>query len=703
MKSKMSMRIAVIGLFSALAMPVLLAAQSQDQDKDKRHDLHQYHHYQLVDVGTFGGPQSFEYLGNPAPGVINNQGTFAGWADTSVIDPLCFFDQPDCYVAHAFQWKNGAKTDLGVLPGGLNSQVNWISANGLNAGVADNGQMDPLVGIPQIHAVFWAQDGGITDLGNLPEGGYQSFTAAVNRRGEVVGSATNTVPDSNPMLPGYGYQLRAFYWKNGAMQDLGTLPGGTDAQADLINERGQVVGWSYNSSNPNLDNLCFGNPLTTGSFIWDKKNGMRDLGNLGGASCTLAHNLNNRGQVIGGSDVPGEFQHPFVWDAATGLTDLGTPDGGYGVAQGINEKGDIVGLGGANGPLHAILWRKRGDRWHMTDLGTLNGGNCGFAESINESGQVVGLSGPDSCSLPFLWEDGGPIVDLNTLVPANSGIQLGEVGQINDRGEITVNGSDANGNSHAVLLIPCDENHSGIEGCDYSMVDADTAAQSAAAHDLPNSTPRPSTLWRSHRFHISGRAVEGGAAVLAVPVSPVSDYTRPHVFYVSLSVLTPSAVNPGGSSTSAVTVGISGEVAVGTAALACSVQPSPPSAPTCSISPASLPFPGTPATLTVSTVGPSGALLSRRDHGLLYALWLPLIGLVATGAGLGSNPNRQKGKLKNVALVCALFAGLSFPLACGGGSSSSQRTPPGTYTINVTATAFIPVNSSIASTTLAVQ
>jgi probable HAF family extracellular repeat protein len=479
MKSKMSMWGTIITLFTVVAMPVLLAAQEQEKAKEHRHH-HKYHHYQLVDVGTFGGPQSFQYFGNPAPGVINNRGTFVGWADTSAIDPLCFFDQPDCYVAHAFEWKNGAKTDLGVLPGGLNSQVNWISANGLNAGVADNGQMDPLGGIPQIHAVLWGHDRSIIDLGFLPEGGYQSFPAAVNHRGEVVGNATNTVPDPNSMFSGYGYQLRAFYWKNGVMQDIGTLPGGTDAQANLINERGQVIGFSYNSSNPNLDNLCFGNPLTTGSFIWDKKDGMRDLGNLGGASCTLAHNLNNLGQVVGGSDVPGEFQHPFVWDSETGITDLGTPDGGYGVAAGLNEHGDVVGLGEANGgPLHAIFWRKRGDRWHMKDLGTLNGGNCGFAESINESGQVVGLSGPDSCSLPFLWEDGGTMVDLNTLVPANSGIQLGEVGPINNRGEITVNGSDTSGNNHAVLLIPCDENHRDIEGCDYSMVDAATLQQSA--------------------------------------------------------------------------------------------------------------------------------------------------------------------------------------------------------------------------------
>jgi probable HAF family extracellular repeat protein len=202
--------------------------------------------------------------------------------------------------------------------------------------------------------------------------------------------------------------------------------------------------------------------------------------------------------------VPGEFQHPFVWDAATGMTDLGTPDGGYGVAQAINEHGEVVGLGEANGgPLDAILWRKSGGKWRMTDLGTLSG--CSGATSVNASVQVVGS---DICAglagLAFFSEDGGPIVDLNTLVPPNSGIQLVEAQQINDHGEIAAEGPDANGNNHAVLLIPCDENHPGVEGCDYSMVDAATATKSPAPRSVPSGTQRSSQSRWSNRYHMRG-------------------------------------------------------------------------------------------------------------------------------------------------------------------------------------------------------
>jgi hypothetical protein len=62
MNSKTWTRIIALTLFAALTIPVQLAAQ----DKAKRHHPLQYHHYQLVDPGTFGGPQNgMQNPGNP--------------------------------------------------------------------------------------------------------------------------------------------------------------------------------------------------------------------------------------------------------------------------------------------------------------------------------------------------------------------------------------------------------------------------------------------------------------------------------------------------------------------------------------------------------------------------------------------------------------------------------------------------------------
>ena len=510
MKTKIRMLLSVITfvagtalLLAALALPGELAAQ-HNQGANSKH-----HHYKLIDMGTFGGPSSYVQIDNGVNGapnqVLNNRGTVAGWADTSTPDPYapnCF--NFDCFVSHAFQWQKGTITDLGVLPEGQNSSTAWISDTGLIAGQSQNGVVDPLVpGFPEIRATMWTKDGQIVDLGTL--GGNESSGFSVNNRGQVVGIATNTIPNPFSFL---ATQLRAFLWQHGTMQDLGTLGTGNNAWALFVNERGQVAGFSDTSANPGPLGVPPVDP-----FLWESGT-MLDLGTLGGTSGS-PFGLNNRGQVVGTSDLGGDFAtHPFVWTKPGPMQDLGTFGGDNGFAAHINDAGEIAGSADFPGDQvhHAALWRSG----VISDLGTVDADPCSRAVGINAKAQVVG--GSSDCNVflhAFLWENGGPAIDLNTLVVSGAGLTTTIAGYINDRGEIAGAGfptgctpQEEDLCTHACVLIPCDENHPGVEGCDYSLVEAPAAGPQTrpAVRKAPTQPLSLSLLRRISRYHFPGRA-----------------------------------------------------------------------------------------------------------------------------------------------------------------------------------------------------
>lgn len=216
-----------------------------------------------------------------------------------------------------------------------------------------------------------------------------------------------------------------------------------------------------------------------------------DLGTFGGRISVIApssggpqnpaRGLTTRGVVVGGAEtqIPDPFSpncpdclasHGFRWQHGV-LTDLGTLQGVgsdlSSVANWINARGWIAGSSDSGGidpitgfrAIHPVLWRS-GDI--VTDLGSLGG--TSHEEGINSQGQIVGRSMPTPESPvqhAFLWEHGGPMMDLNTLIPADSPLLLEEGGNLNDRGEIAGCGlpngcDDVDERGHAFVLIPCD-------------------------------------------------------------------------------------------------------------------------------------------------------------------------------------------------------------------------------------------------------
>ena len=84
---------------------------------------------------------------------------------------------------------------------------------------------------------------------------------------------------------------------------------------------------------------------------------MTDLGTLGGC-CSIAAGINERGQVVGESQIESGQTHAFLWQNGT-MTDLGTLGGSYSYANGINARGQVVGGSQTvSGENHAFLWQK---------------------------------------------------------------------------------------------------------------------------------------------------------------------------------------------------------------------------------------------------------------------------------------------------------------------------------------------------------
>ena len=347
-----------------------------------------------------------------------------------------------------------AVIDLGTLGGSFS----------LAYAINDKGQVDGFSTIPgdgAIHSFLFA-NGGMTDLGTLGGPNSQSF-AGLNNATQVPGSSDTSTSDPNGEdFCGFGTNLicLAFVWQNGAMAPLPTL-GGNNSQAVGVNDHGQVAGYAETGkADPNCPPpqvLQFRPVIWSGSQI-------QVFPLYPGDTEGAAFWINNQGELVGASGICAAYdgrygvglapKHALLWRKGQRPIDLGNLGGTFNnAAFAINDRGDIVGASDVSGDTyqHAFLWQKG----VMTDLGTLPGDVISAALAINKRGEVTGVSDDGNGNIrAFLWQN-GVMIDLNTLIDPNSPLYLLHGFGINSAGEIVGIAYNSNvGERHAFLAVP---------------------------------------------------------------------------------------------------------------------------------------------------------------------------------------------------------------------------------------------------------
>jgi probable HAF family extracellular repeat protein len=303
--------------------------------------------YTITDLGSLGtGDLSVAKA-------VNNAGVVVGYSD------------PTASTVHGFKWGNGALTDLGTLPGGEFSWANAINDAGQIAGTADR---------PPVHygyPVRWSASGAITDLGGTidnalgvgnaidPSGQVAGGQRPADSEGSPLGTlyrADGTRVDLEPDL-GVANGINAvgqvvgepsYIWRDGTVTFLPGFPGTGSTRATAINISGTVVGSAGAGENELAVRWQGTNPV--------------GLGGVAGIPYSTANAINAAGQIVGTADplcTPCAAPRAWLWQTGTLtlLDDLVPAGSGWSLQQanGINDRGQIVGAGLHNGHLRAYL------------------------------------------------------------------------------------------------------------------------------------------------------------------------------------------------------------------------------------------------------------------------------------------------------------------------------------------------------------
>lgn len=331
----------------------------------------------------------------------------------------------------------------------------------------------------------WAQTGySIKKLGPLSGDGGSS-ASGVNNSAQVSGWSI-------------GSGERPYRWSAGVMEALPIAGSGTSNFALGINEAGQVVGYA---SFPGA---------ASNAALWTRDDngtwGVEDLGILQGFAFSRAADLTDDGRLaVGDVDdaIDGFLAVAFEYDDDASppwqVVSMGVLSG-YDVsyAHGVNNDGVAVGgsFDYSTASVRGTMWTRGGSGWTSEALPLLSGGSANLAWAINDDGAVTGWAdASDSLAHAVIWHhdaiidlgaypnentiglainnnetvvgetwsasgrerafiaDNNQILDLNDLIPPDTGWDLKTATGINDDGQIVGEGH-LGGFRHSFLLTP---------------------------------------------------------------------------------------------------------------------------------------------------------------------------------------------------------------------------------------------------------
>ncbi|WKB51061.1 DUF3466 family protein [Eleftheria terrae] len=283
--------------------------------------------------------------------------------------------------------------------------------------------------------------------------------SALNNSGAIVGSGFT---DQHSDMQG------AVHWSSpsAAIGSLPHLRGRDGGSATAINEHGTAVGSNHASPGRADEALMWkdGKALT----LWSHATGDPRFYVEGPSA--MARDINDHDQVVGTVEVPMAEYHGSRWfsrgqamywengQARQLLSDRA--DWHFTDAAAINNAGLIVGAAEkwtAGDIQSASGWQPAA--WidgKMTFLDSIDGSDADSgsqATDVNNQGWIVGHDGGRA----VLWLDGKALAVNSLLDPSAAGWRFSQAIDINDKGQILVQGIDAGGQATFALLTPVPE------------------------------------------------------------------------------------------------------------------------------------------------------------------------------------------------------------------------------------------------------